>query len=137
MPGMDDRKNLPTGPVQARLDLGRLGLVVSTGPARRCTRPAGSHVDERRGPARSTSGVCVACHERPARYRYRGIVQADETHVLCYRCYRQAVTRHRAALDAVRRSAASSRVSSKRRVAGRGPLGGLVEAQHEDRVWVD
>jgi hypothetical protein len=39
--------------------------------------------------------LCARCQSRPARFSYRGVVKADRTHTLCFRCYR-------AALDAVR-----------------------------------
>jgi hypothetical protein len=32
--------------------------------------------------------LCVACLERRARFRYRGVVKADADHTLCFRCYR-------------------------------------------------
>jgi hypothetical protein len=40
--------------------------------------------------------VCVACHQHPARFRYRGAVRADRDHTLCFRCYRAEVNRQRA-----------------------------------------
>ncbi len=32
--------------------------------------------------------MCVECRTRPARYRYRGHVRRDRSHVLCFQCYR-------------------------------------------------
>ncbi len=40
---------------------------------------------------RATTHLCVACNERPARFQYRGVVKADQTHTLCFRCYRSMV----------------------------------------------
>ncbi len=43
-----------------------------------------------------TRHTCVACGERPARFRYHGEVRADRTHTLCFECYRAEVNRARA-----------------------------------------
>jgi hypothetical protein len=32
--------------------------------------------------------LCRSCHVRRARFRYRGRVKYDDTHGLCFRCYR-------------------------------------------------
>ena len=31
---------------------------------------------------------CLGCGARRSLYRYRGLVKADATHTLCFRCYR-------------------------------------------------
>ena len=40
--------------------------------------------------------ICQSCHDRKARFQYRGIVKADRDHVLCFECYRSEVNRQRA-----------------------------------------
>lgn len=40
--------------------------------------------------------LCVGCHARKARFRYRGTVRADRDHTLCFECYRREVNRTRA-----------------------------------------
>ena len=40
--------------------------------------------------------ACQECHERKARFRYRGRVRADRDHVLCFECYRSERQRGRA-----------------------------------------
>lgn len=39
---------------------------------------------------------CQACHDRKARFRFRGRVRADRDHVLCFACFRAQRDRHRA-----------------------------------------
>ena len=39
---------------------------------------------------------CQACHDRKARFRFRGKVRADRDHVLCFACFRAQRDRHRA-----------------------------------------
>lgn len=55
-----------------------------------------------------TRSICALCHAAGATFRYGGIVQADEAHRLCFRCYRAEVTRHRTALDRLRRALTGS-----------------------------
>lgn len=38
---------------------------------------------------------CQACHDRKARFRFRGKVRADRDHVLCFACFRAQRDRHR------------------------------------------
>jgi hypothetical protein len=40
--------------------------------------------------------VCLACQDRPAKFRYRGEVRADSDHNLCFQCYRAESNRLRA-----------------------------------------
>jgi len=40
--------------------------------------------------------LCQRCHERKARFQYRGIVRADRDHTLCFECYRSERERQRA-----------------------------------------
>jgi hypothetical protein len=44
--------------------------------------------------------ACQICHERKARFRYRGDVRADRDHVLCFECYRSERDRRRARMMA-------------------------------------
>jgi hypothetical protein len=39
--------------------------------------------------------LCQRCHERKARFQYRGIVRADRDHTLCFECYRSERERQR------------------------------------------
>jgi hypothetical protein len=39
---------------------------------------------------------CQACHDRKARFRFRGKVRADRDHVLCFACFRAQRDRNRA-----------------------------------------
>ena len=39
--------------------------------------------------------LCQGCHERKARFQYRGIVRADRDHTLCFECYRSERDRQR------------------------------------------
>jgi len=32
--------------------------------------------------------VCKVCHERPAQFRHRGQIKADDDHDVCLRCWR-------------------------------------------------
>ncbi len=81
--------------------------------------------DSRPSPApeepRATPHLCVACHERPARFQYRGVVKADRTHTLCFRCYRSM-------MDSIRNVEPVGRVTwvRSRPDAGPGRLMGLV-----------
>ena len=40
-------------------------------------------------------GLCLACRERKARFRYRGEVRADRHHTLCFECFRSETNRSR------------------------------------------
>ena len=42
--------------------------------------------------------LCVSCHARKARFRYRGVVKADRDHTLCFECFRAERDRLRAYL---------------------------------------
>jgi hypothetical protein len=42
--------------------------------------------------------ACHICHDRKARFRYRGEVRADRQHVLCFACFRSERDRRRARL---------------------------------------
>jgi hypothetical protein len=53
---------------------------------------------------------CVGCHERKARFRYRGAVRADRDHTLCFECYRSEVNRCRSLAIASRVLGAVGRV---------------------------
>jgi hypothetical protein len=72
--------------------------------------------------AREPRHLCAACHQRPARFQYRGVVKADRLHTLCFRCYRSA-------MDSLRNVEPVGRVtwlrpagiSSRGRVDGRFP----------------
>ena len=39
--------------------------------------------------------LCQGCHERKARFQYRGVVRADRDHTLCFECYRSERDRQR------------------------------------------
>ena len=39
--------------------------------------------------------ICVFCHERRARYQYRGRVRWNRQHCLCFRCFRSCSDRLR------------------------------------------
>lgn len=39
--------------------------------------------------------LCQGCHERKARFQYRGVVRADRNHTLCFECYRSERDRQR------------------------------------------
>lgn len=54
-----------------------------------------SHRESRRQ-HRDDRHLCAACRERKAKYRYRGRVRADRSHVLCFQCFRSARERMRA-----------------------------------------
>lgn len=54
-----------------------------------------SHRQSRRH-HRDERHLCATCCERKAKYRYRGHVRADRTHVLCFQCFRAARERMRA-----------------------------------------
>ena len=47
--------------------------------------------------SRQVRRLCQACHERRARFRYRGEVRADRDHTLCFECYRAERNRQRLA----------------------------------------
>ena len=32
--------------------------------------------------------TCLTCRERRARFRFRGVVRADDDHTLCFACFR-------------------------------------------------
>ena len=40
--------------------------------------------------------LCALCHQRKARFQYRGHVKADRTHTLCFECFRAEENRQRA-----------------------------------------
>jgi hypothetical protein len=40
--------------------------------------------------------TCQSCHDRKARFQYRGVVKADRDHAVCFECYRSEVNRQRA-----------------------------------------
>ncbi len=46
---------------------------------------------ERHPPDREPHRLCAACQQRPARFRYHGVVKADRSHTLCFQCYRAAI----------------------------------------------
>ena len=52
--------------------------------------------------SRQVRRLCQACHERRARFRYRGEVRADRHHTLCFECYRAERNRLRAMTIALR-----------------------------------
>jgi hypothetical protein len=41
--------------------------------------------------------LCQSCHDRKARFAFRGRVKADRDHTLCFECYRAERERRRAA----------------------------------------
>jgi hypothetical protein len=41
--------------------------------------------------------LCQSCHDRKARFAFRGRVKADRDHTLCFECYRAERQRRRAA----------------------------------------
>ena len=51
---------------------------------------------ERRRQSKQVKTLCLECHERKARFRYRGEFRADRDHTLCFECYRREVNRARA-----------------------------------------
>ncbi len=65
------------------------------------------------GPRPPASRLCVACHQRPARFQYRGVVKADRSHTLCFRCYRSVI-------DSIRNVEPVGRVDWIRAAGGRG-----------------
>ena len=47
--------------------------------------------------------LCENCHDRKARFSYRGRVRADRDHTLCFQCYRAERDRRRGVmLDGVK-----------------------------------
>ena len=52
--------------------------------------------EERHREPRRFRTLCAACHERKARFRYRGKVRADRDHTLCFECFRAEINRARA-----------------------------------------
>jgi hypothetical protein len=48
--------------------------------------------------------LCQFCHERKARFQYRGHVRADRNHTLCFECYRAERNRQLARQLAMRTS---------------------------------
>jgi len=46
--------------------------------------------------ARAPKHLCQRCRDRKARFRYRGVVRADDDHTLCFECYRSALNQARA-----------------------------------------
>jgi hypothetical protein len=45
---------------------------------------------------RKARQICDRCHNRKARFQYRGHVRADRDHPLCFECYRSEHNRQRA-----------------------------------------
>ena len=41
-------------------------------------------------------GLCAACQERKAKFKYHRQVRADRDHTLCFECYRGEINRARA-----------------------------------------
>ena len=48
--------------------------------------------------AKTDRPSCQRCHDRKARFQYRGAVKADRDHTLCFECYRSERERRRAHL---------------------------------------
>lgn len=48
--------------------------------------------------SKTTRQLCQTCHERKARFEYRGRVKADRDHTLCFQCFRAERDRRRAAM---------------------------------------
>jgi hypothetical protein len=46
--------------------------------------------------------LCQICHQRPARFRFRGKVKRDADHDICFQCYRRVITQAKAAIEAAR-----------------------------------
>jgi hypothetical protein len=46
--------------------------------------------------SRSARHVCCGCRAQRARFRFRGVVRADRSHTLCFRCFRSERDRQRA-----------------------------------------
>ena len=40
--------------------------------------------------------LCHRCHERKAKFQFRGVVRADRDHTLCFECFRSERDRQRA-----------------------------------------
>jgi hypothetical protein len=59
--------------------------------------------------SRGSRGLCQACRDRKARFRFRGEVRADRDHTLCFECFRSQRDRVRAATLAEVRTAAPLR----------------------------
>ena len=57
---------------------------------------------------------CAVCHQRPARFQYRGVVKADRFHTLCFRCYRSA-------MDSIRNVEPVARLTRTPSVKRQGP----------------
>ena len=51
---------------------------------------------ERHRRSKRFRGLCAACQERKAKFRYRREVRADRDHTLCFECYRAEINRTRA-----------------------------------------
>jgi hypothetical protein len=49
--------------------------------------------------SRGSRHVCAGCHQRKARFRYRGMVKADRHHTLCFECFRAAANRLRSRVE--------------------------------------
>jgi hypothetical protein len=47
--------------------------------------------------AKGSRGLCQACRDRKARFRFRGEVRADRDHTLCFECFRSQRDSTRAA----------------------------------------
>jgi hypothetical protein len=52
--------------------------------------------------------LCQVCHERKARFAFRGRVKADDDHTLCFECYRAEYERRGAAALLARHGATSA-----------------------------
>ena len=71
--------------------------------------------------------LCQRCHDRKARFRYRGVVRADSGHTLCFECYRSERNRtaaHRLAdmaplVSPLTNNEGGARTLSERQVAHR------------------
>ena len=46
--------------------------------------------------SRESHKLCQSCHDRKARFRFRGVVKADRDHTLCFECFRSQRDRRRA-----------------------------------------
>lgn len=46
--------------------------------------------------SKQSGQLCQRCHNRKARFQYRGAVRADRDHTLCFECYRSERERRRA-----------------------------------------
>jgi hypothetical protein len=78
--------------------------------------------------------LCAACHERKARFRYRGRVRADHDHTLCFECFRAEINRTRARRISERAPQPVTRPSLAFQDAGMGRIMDARQLAHRQRM---